>query len=268
MTKKFNRMFSLVCFEGEGDDAAAAAAAAAAEGNKGMFTQEDINKFLAEDRRKHVEKYKALETSYQNILQNKSLAENERAKAAAELEDLQKSFRTKEQQMEFDKKQAVSKYESELGEWKGKASKWESMYKDQVVQTSLQGAAVSGEAFNPYQIVGLLQPITELRPEVIDGKETGRLVPMIDFPDIDEKTGESIKTLRSPVDAVKRMKELPQLYGNLFKANVVSGVGSGSAAGGVPTGTGKVDVSKLSSEQYRKLRAENPAALGLKPKKR
>ena len=90
---------------------------------------------------------------------------------------------------------------------------------------------------------------------------------MIDFPDIDEKTGENIKTLRSPQDAVKRMKELPQLYGNLFKANVVSGIGSGSAAGGVPTGTGKVDVSKLSSEQYRKLRAENPAAIGLKPPK-
>jgi hypothetical protein len=260
---KINRLFSLVCFDGEAD-AAAAAAAAAAAGSPPQFTQDDINKFLAEDRRKHVEKYKQLEASYQNILQTKGLAEDERSKLKIEFEDLQKTFRTKEQQMEFEKKQATLKYESELGDWKQKAQSWESMYKDQVIQTSLQDAAISGEAFKAEQIIGLLRPMTELRPEVDkDGRETGRLVPMIDFPDIDEKTGESIKTLRSPKDAVKRMKELPAHWGNLFKSNVVSGVGSGSAAGQIPSG-GRVDVTKLTAEQYRKLRSENPELLGLK----
>lgn len=265
MTKINRSMFSLVCFEGEGNADPNASANQAAQP---QFTQEDINKFLAEDRRKHEAKYKQLEVSYQNILQTKGLAEDERTKLKVEFEDLQKSFRTKEQQMEFEKKQAALKYESELGDWKTKATRWESMYKDQVIQTSLQDAAVGGEAFNPYQIIGLLQPITELRPEIDkDGKETGRLAPMIDFPDIDEKTGESIKTLRSPKDAVKRMKELPQLYGNLFKSNVVSGVGAGTAAGGAAA-SGKVDVTKLTPEQYRKIRAENPELLGLKRKTR
>jgi hypothetical protein len=264
MTKK--SLFSLVCFEGEDDAAAAAAAAAAAQtGTGGTFNQDDVNKFLAEDRRKHVEKFKQLESSYQGILQDKTLASEQRSRLQTELEDLQKSFRTKEQQMEFEKKQAASKYENELGELKGRATKWEAMYKDQVIQTSLQGAAASGEAFNPTQIIGLLRPMTELRDEIDgDGKSTGKIVPMIDFPDIDEKTGENIKTLRSPQDAVKRMKELPQLYGNLFKANVVSGVGSGSAAGGSGSGGGKVDVSKLTADQYRKLRAEHPEQLGLR----
>jgi hypothetical protein len=129
----------------------------------------------------------------------------------------------------------------------------------------LQTAAINGDAFNSGQIVGLLRPITELRPEWDkDGKETGRLVPMIDFPDVDEKTGENIKTLRTPQDAVKRMKELPQNYGNLFKSNVVSGVGAGTAAGtGVPA-SGTVDARKLTPEQYRKIREENPELLGLK----
>lgn len=265
MAKK--SLFSLVCFEGEGDEVAAAAAAAAAgaaSGQTGGFTQEDVNKFLAEDRRKHVEKFKQLESSYQGILQDKTLASEQRSRLQTELDDLQKSFRTKEQQMEFEKKQAASKYENELGDWKGRATKWEAMYKDQVIQTSLQDAAASGEAFNPYQIIGLLRPLTELREEIgDDGKATGRIVTMIDFPDIDEKTGENIKTLRSPQDAVKRMKELPQLYGNLFKANVVSGVGSGSAAG-ASANAGKVDASKLTPEQYRKLRAEHPEQLGLR----
>jgi len=256
---KINRMFSLVCFEGEGTEGEPS-------GNQTppQFTQDDLNKFLAEDRRKHQEKYKQLETSYQGLMQTKGLAEDEKQKLRVEFEDLQKTFRTKEQQMEFEKKQSTLKYESELTEWKQKAVRWEGAYKDQVVQTSLQDAAISGEAFNPNQIIGLLQPITELRPDIDkEGKETGRLVPMIDFPDIDEKTGESIKTLRSPKDAVKRMKELPQLYGNLFKSNVVSGVGAGTAAGNV-AGNGRVDASKLTPEQYRKIRQDNPELLGLK----
>ena len=273
MTKK--SLFSLVCFDGEEDSfsaanaaaaasAAASGAGAAAGAGAGSFSQDDVNKFLAEDRRKHVEKFRALESSYQGILQDKTLATEQRSRLQTELEDLQKSFRTKEQQMEFEKKQVASKYENELGDWKGRATRWESMYKDQVIQTSLQEAAASGDAFNAGQIISLLRPWTELREEVgEDGKPTGKIIPMIDFPDIDEKTGENIKTLRSPRDAVKRMRELPQLHGNLFKMNVVSGVGSGSAAG-ANANAGKVDVSKLTPEQYRKLRAEHPEQLGLR----
>ena len=280
MTLINKSLFSLVCFEGEDDSAAdaaaaesaanAAAAAAdaaanAASGKPGaMFSQEDINKFLAEDRRKHVDKYKQLEASYQGILTDRGLAAGEREKLQGELDDLQKSFRTKEQQMEFDRKQAAGKYENELSELKSKASKWEGMYKSQVVETSLANAAMGGDAFNPTQIIGLLQPMTELRPELDDaGHETGRLMPVIDFPDIDEKTGEQVKTLRSPADAVRRMKELPEHWGNLFNANVVSGVGSGSAAGSAANHS-VVDASRLTPEQYQKMRRENPEAVGLR----
>jgi len=88
---------------------------------------------------------------------------------------------------------------------------------------------------------------------------------MIDFPDIDEKTGEEIKTLRTPMDAVKRMKEIPKIWGNLFKSNVVSGVGAGQ---GVAPGTGEIDPTTLTSEQYMKLRRENPEKLGLPSRRR
>lgn len=256
MTK---RMFSLVCFEGEGQEDTSNQNAQP----EVKFTQEDLNKFLAEDRRKHQEKYKQLESSYQNILAVKGIGEEERNKLRVEFEDLQKTYRTKEQQMEFEKKQAALKYEAEMKSANEKAAHYESLYKNQVVDTSLTNAAVSGDAYQPAQIVSLLRPLTELRPQVDkDGRETGALVPMINLPDIDEKTGERITTLRTPEDAVKRMRELPKEYGNLFKSNVVSGVGQGTGTGQMPTG-GKIDVTKLTSEQYRKIRAENPELLGL-----
>lgn len=254
----------------EADRKAAEARQTAAEAEKAReraFNQDDINKFLADDRRKHQEKYKKLEGAYQEMLADKTLATEQREKFESELQDLQKTFRTKEQQAEYERKQEQERFKTEVTGYKESATKWERMYKDSVIQRSLQDAAVEAEAFNPTQIVGLLRPVTQMRPATdAEGNELDdQMVPRIDFPDIDEKTGDRIVTLRTPQEAVQRMKELPKFYGNLFRANVVSGIGSGAATGGVTSGEGgRVDVTKLTPEQYRKMRKENPEALGLR----
>jgi hypothetical protein len=85
--------------------------------------------------------------------------------------------------------------------------------------------------------------------------------------DVDPKTGEPVQMVRTPEEAVKRMKELPDTFGNLFKSGVVSGIGAGMATGGTPGG-GRVDVRKLTPQQYRELREKNPEALGLRPKRK
>jgi len=230
------------------------------------FSQEDLNRTLAEDRRKHQEKYKTLEESYKQILADKNLQREQRTRLEAELADLQKSFRTKEQQAEYERKQERERFKSELEGTKESAIRWENLYKKSVIDRSLQDAAVSADAFNPGQITGLLRPMTKMVEKTDEnGEPIDEFSPMIDFPDIDEKTGEQVITLRTPAEAVQRMKELPELFGNLFRANVVSGIGSGSATGGVQSGEGgRIDPTKLSPEQYRKLRRENPEALGLR----
>jgi hypothetical protein len=183
-----------------------------------------------------------------------------------ELADLQKSHRTKDQQAEYERKQERERFKSELEVTKEAAIHWEDLYKSSVVDRSLQDAAVLADAFNPSQIVDLLRPLTKMQEEQdVEGKGIGKYTPLIDFPDVDETTGEQVISLRTPEQAVQRMKELPELHGNLFQPNVVSGVGSGSATGGVQSGDGgRVDPTKLSDEQYRKMRQDNPEALGLK----
>lgn len=242
-------------------------AAEAAAAKEKAFNQDDVNTFLAADRRNHQEKYKKLEASYQEMLADKTLAQEQRERLDNELKDLQKTFRTKDQQAEYERKQEQERFKQEVTGFKESSVKWERMYKDSVVQRSLQDAAIAAEAFNPIQIVGLLRPMTQMRPVTDEeGNELeNEMVPKVDFPDIDEKTGERIMTLYTPQEAVQRMKQLPEHYGNLFRANVVSGIGSGAATGGVTSGEGgRIDVTKLSPEQYRKLRKENPEALGLR----
>ena len=237
------------------------------EGNEegtGVFTQEQVNEFLAKDRRKHQEKYKALEQSMQKQLERVGNDNEERERLQRELDDLQATFRTKEQQIEWEKKQAEKKYQSDLETERKEREKWESLYKQEKIDRSLLDAASAQDAFNPTLIVDLLRPVSELKADNVEGET--KLATMINFNDIDEKTGEPIKTLRTPEDAVKRMKELPQLYGGLFRANVVSGVGAGSAEA-TPGANSKVDLRKLTPEQYRKIRAEQPELLGLPPKR-
>jgi len=239
------------------------------EGDGGTtFTQEDLNRVLAEDRRKHQARYKTLEASYEKILQEGNLHKTQREKMVEELEDLQKAFRTKEQQAEYERKQQAKKYQDELTQATESASRWEKMYKSSVIEKSIQDAAASAGAFNTSQIISLVKPMTKMVEDTdAEGRPTGTMSPKVDFPDVDEKTGEQIVTLRTPQEAVKRMKELTDMYGNLFRSNVVSGIGTGSATGGVKPGKSNIDMTKLTPEQYRRVRKENPEALGLRPQK-
>jgi hypothetical protein len=266
----FNRTYhlpiSILCFDGEGGDGTppvtppttppvtppvtppanppANPPATPGEGDK-RFSQADLNKILAEDKRKHQERYTQLETSYQELLQNERLTQEERDSLQTRLADVQAAQRTKEQQAEFERKQAEEKYENELQEARQRGDLWENKFKTEKKQRALLDAASIADAFNPAHIVALLAPNTELKDV------EGELVPMVNFPDIDEKTGEEIRTLRTPADAVKRMQELPKIHGCLFKSNVVAGVGSGQAN---VSNAGEVDYTNMSAEEYRKNR--------------
>jgi|GEM_PF-3482143 len=255
----FFKSVSILCFDGDNGGAggdAGGATGGEAGGNAGgdaggsgggdrTFTQAELNKILAEDKRKHQERYAQLESEHRELLQNQSLTEEERKKLNGRIADLQAAQRTKEQQIEFDRKQAEEKHTEALTAAEKRGDHWESLYKKETVARSLQDAAAQGDAFNPAQIVGLLQPMTELKD--IEGV----LTPMVSFPDKDEKTGEDVQTLCTPTDAVKRMRQLPKVWGNLFKSNIVSGVGAGQ---GDPAPS-DADYKSMDAETYRKNRA-------------
>ncbi len=129
----------------------------------------------------------------------------------------------------------------------------------------MQDAAVANDAYNPQQIIDLLKPLTKLKPKIDEntGREIDGFETVIDFPDRDDK-GNMVITQRTPDETVKRMKELSD-YANLFKVNVVSGIGANSAIGGMsPGANGRIDVRRLTPEQYRKIRKEKPELLGLR----
>lgn len=235
------------------------------------FDQEQVNKIvqdrLAKDRKKHDEKFKSLEKTYKDLLANQALSQEERERLEQQLEDLQKQHRTKEEQAKHEKKQLQERYENELQEYKEAAIRWERQHKEFLVERSLLDAAVSNDAFLPEQIYDVVRKWTKL-VEAVDenGKPTGQLKPMVDLPDVDADTGKPIITQRTPMEAIERLKELQP---NLFKPNVVPGVGGNSSTGGVQPGAdGRIDQSELTTEQWMKIYKEDPTKLGLRGRKR
>lgn len=268
------------CYEGEEDEAAKAAAAAAAgeeikppEG----FTPEQQKKFndaVAAERRKQETKYRKelekTESTYKELLANsKSLTEKERQTLQENLETIQGQLRSKEQQAAQEKKELEAAYQGKLTVAEQRAQTAEQRWRDSTIMRALQDAAVEHESYNIKTVTTILKDWTKLVENVDDkGKGTGQFDVMVDFPDRDATTGQEIKTTKTPTEAVKRMTELPE-FQNLFKRNVVSGVGGNSAIGGLAPGSnGKIDVRTLTPEQYQKLRAENPEALGLRRTRR
>lgn len=219
------------------------------------FSQEELNKILAEDKRKHKTQLQKVEQQYETLLKSSQLSQQERASLEESLEDVRKQMRTKEEQAKIEKKALQDKFTAEIDVLKVRAESAERKYTESTINRSLQDAAVVGDAFSPSQVVTLLRPLVKM----VDDS------PMVDFPDISSETGEDIIKQMTPAEAIARMKQLPEQFGNLFKSGVVGGIGAGSTTGGVQPGqNGRVDIRKIRNmDQYLEIRKNNPNALGL-----
>lgn len=259
--------------------AADAAAAAASDPDQPVnsdpdakFNQEQVNRFiqdrLAKERKRQMEENKKVQAKLEEVLATQSLTEEEKAGLQNTIEDMRKQNRTKEEQAKHEKRQLLDEYETRLKEAMECGVYWENEYRSATITRSLMDAATKNDAFMPSQVVTILKEFTKLvKPVDESGKpvEGAGLQPVVDLPDVDADTGKSIITQRNPEEAVARLKELQP---NLFKANVVSGVGGNSSTGGVTPGqNGKVDVSQLTTQQFMDLYRKDPTLVGARKRR-
>jgi len=282
----------VLCYdEPSGDDAAAAAAAAAvaaaeaaadAEGDgddggddaaKAKFTQDQLNKILAEDRRKEEAKRKAvgetakqMEARLKQAIADNRNSEELRAGLEADLEDLKASQRSEAEQREHLAARAKEEHETQVATLQQAATQWEGLFKQSSIERSILDAAVKHEAFNNDIIVNLLASKTEMK----QAKDSaGNLLPDKYEPKTavsvkDPDSGELLTAWKSPEEAVEIMKNNPDEFGGLFRNAVIAGIGGGTAASNQPGP--KVDAAKLTAEEFARRFAENPESLGLKSK--
>ncbi len=234
-------------------DAAAAKAAADAAASAGKtFTQDQLNAILAEDRRKSQAKTAELTKELEKLQQNTRLTAEERQALAEQLESLKNESLTKEQQLTRDleaKEKALATTTETLTK---ERDTWQQKYGKLLVDNALTKAAVDNKALHVHQIMGVVgHKARVVEKKGADGKGTGEFDVLVKFEDVDPKTKEPVVVDLSPDATLKRMRELPDLFGNLFDSGVQGGLGRTKV-----TPSGEPDYANMSPEQYREARKQ------------
>lgn len=224
------------------------------------FTQDQVNAFLAEDRRKAENKNKELIAQLETLKASENLSKKQQEELQAQIDSMQKQYMTKEQLEKEERDKEIKKLTEESKKAAETAERWKNDYTKLRIDNEIIRASTEHGAYSNEQMITYLTPRTELTTEVgEDGKPTGKLIPMVNLEDKDDK-GKDIVLKLSVSDAVKRMKELPERFGNLFKGEGVGGVGTLNRPGGTGGGNGTAEGfrSDMTPAEYKAWRKSQP----------
>jgi len=230
--------------------AAAAAAAAAAKGGADgkTFTQDDLNKFLADDRRKQETKLRKMQQDLQTLQQSTSLTAKEKDQLQAQIDEMNTVILTKEELAKRQLEETKQKAQTELETAKSEAKTWQSRYEKTMIQRAILDAA-GPDGYDPSQFIPVLAPNARVVPVLdAEGHATGDDIVKVKITEvIDGKA----KVLDLPVtDAVEQMKKNAK-YANFFKSTLLGGTGFNQAKGGT---TSSADKRRMSPAEYQKAR--------------
>jgi len=217
--------------------AAETAAAAAAKGTptgekKLSITQTDLNRMMADNRKKLTQENETLVTSLEELQTTVRLSDDERTSLSDTIESLRKQTLTQEEigKRELAKKQ--TEFQDTAKRLEEERDVWKERYTGATIGRSLVDAAVQHAAYDPEQITGILGSKTRLvgrtdeAGKAIDGYDV-----IVDFDTVDSD-GKPVTLSLSPAETVKSMKETER-FANLFVAKGSAGLGlTGSEQGG------------------------------------
>jgi hypothetical protein len=235
--------------------AGAAAGAGAGAGASGTpdkkFSQDEVNRFVAEERRKNSENARALATELEALKTQKNLSSEDRASYEARISELQTQFMTKEE--------IAKQKEKKLSEDAKKASDtltaerdgWKTRFEKSSITRAITSAALKHEAFNESQIVAIVGPGAHLA-EMLDseGKPTGEFEVKVKFTDAGAD-GKPVTLDLTVEDAVKRLSEKDE-FANLFRGKGTGG--TGGRGGRSNQETDPVALAKSNPAKYMELR--------------
>jgi hypothetical protein len=195
-----------------------------------VFTQEEVNKFLADDRRKHQEKVTALNAEL-NKFQGTA---KEKEALLAKIGELQNGLVTKEELAKQEQEKIRTKYEDDLKKATSEKDQWHRLFVDTVADRAIAEAAAHNRAFNPDQLKLLLKSQVEVKQKTDDKgnflNEFDVLMPVT----VSDKDG-TTKVLQLGVkDGVAKMRENPN-FANLFLVDGTPGTGTVTINNGGPT---------------------------------
>jgi hypothetical protein len=182
---------------------------------KSTFTKEQVDELIAKDRNVYKERQRQMEQQLQQMQEkyqaNTGLAE--------ELENARNLLKTKEQLAKEEAQKLQNRAKAEQEATAKERDKWKELYTTTTIRSEVTNAAVKHGAFNPEQLFALLKDTTRLDQD----PESGMFKTTVEF--VDTIEGKPVPVRISVEDAVQRMVDKPDQYGNLFKTTANAGTG-------------------------------------------
>lgn len=219
-------------YAGEAEDKAAAEAAAAeaAKTAEKTFTQAQVDEIVGKRFKKEKEQNEKLAAEYKKLQDTQGLTAaqvEEYQKKVTELENLglSKEELAKKETERFQKtaKETQDALTGERDLFKG-------LYSSTQIENAITRAANDSEikALRPEQMVMLLKSQTRLVQKDVGGKKNFEVA--VDWTENIEGVEQ---TIQIPVkEALKRMKEQPTVFGNLFESDAKGGLGGDTVSSG------------------------------------
>ncbi len=222
--------------------------------------QEELNNMMASNRKGLTQRNTELVTQLQKLSDQTNMSTQAKDELEARIEELQTQFMSKEELTKRESEKLSKTHAKEVGKLTSDTKKWQGLYATSTTQRAIMDAAVAGEALPQAvaQIIAILGQRTHIVEELDGaGQGKGTYKTIVKFSDVDSD-GKPVVLDLSPKETIKRMKELPNLYGNLFKGDATGGLG------GTGGGTGKSERPPKLQEllddpvKYAKWRKDNP----------
>lgn len=223
------------------------------------MTQDEIDQIVEKRTSKARAANKRTLEQLEGLQATVKMSDEQKEQLEGQIDELRKKTFTAEEIAKREKQLAEKAYSGKLSEAEKRATLWQDRYKSTRIQTAISEAA--REHGVTTQSVPFLEAFLKNTTQLIEKKdETGQVIDFdiqVNFNDV----GADGKTLpvQLPVgDTVKRMKELPDLFGHLFPAPA-GGVGGNSGRNQNPAAKGFAP--GMSMDEYMRRRKEDPTSV-------
>lgn len=219
------------------------------------FTQEQVNKMMAEHRQTLQKQNQELVTQLEELRKNVNLTETQKAELDARITALQQQHLTDAQKREAEAAAAKKKYDTEIASATEETKKWRGGFQKLIAVNAIKDAAATHKAASAKQLeLMLLNQVKVVEATDADGKATGEYVAKITMPVVDPKTKQTVQVDLPVAEAVELMKKEAE-YANLFVGDGKGGIGGNS--GTAPLNKeGQPDFKNMTPQQYRDWRAK------------
>jgi hypothetical protein len=218
------------------------------------YTQPQLNEIFAHNKRKLVEQNQNLVRQLETLRDGQNLSEQEKAALQQQIDQLNSQYQTRDQQHQAEVNRLQEKYNKDTKKSAEERDLWKGRYENTVTANEILIEGNAAKAYNIDQLKAIILPMTKVVEDLQDGKPTGNFVPRVDFTGRD-KDGKPVKLNLSVKETIKTMKEMPDLYGNLFLNDQNGGLNTFPAPGQAGNGSAAgLNVDDMTPQQYLKNR--------------